>query len=62
MTVLNDFDRFHPSGDVVDRVPRLQRWGAHFKQLLRNKPVENKQNIARYGDEIPEIRSCKWSH
>ena len=33
MTVMNDMDRFHLAGDVVDRVPRLQRIGAHFKQF-----------------------------
>ncbi|HLM82100.1 MAG TPA: phosphoketolase family protein, partial [Terriglobales bacterium] len=32
MTVMNDLDRFHLAGDVVDRVPRLQKVGAHFKQ------------------------------
>ena len=32
MTVMNDLDRFHLAGDVVDRVPRLARVGAHFKQ------------------------------
>src|SRR6185312_7573486 len=37
MTVLNDLDRYHLAGDVVDRVPKLQRVGAHFKQFLRNK-------------------------
>jgi len=42
MTVLNDLDRFHLAGDVVDRVPRLQSVGGHFKQLLRNKLVEHK--------------------
>ncbi len=62
MTVLNDLDRFHLAGDVVDRVPRLQRVGAHFKQLLRNKLVEHKQYIRDYGDDLPEIRDWKWPH
>ena len=30
MTVLNDLDRFHLAGDVVDRVPRLCR---HWRAL-----------------------------
>jgi len=30
MTLLNDLDRFHLAGDVVDRTPRLERIGAHF--------------------------------
>jgi xylulose-5-phosphate/fructose-6-phosphate phosphoketolase len=62
MTVLNDLDRFHLAGDVVDRVHRLQNWAAHFKQLLRNKLIEHKQYIARYGDDMPEIRGWKWPY
>jgi len=62
MAVLNDLDRFHLAGDVVDRVPRLARAGAHFKQLLRDKLVEHKQYITRYGDDIPEIRDWKWPY
>ena len=62
MTVLNDLDRFHLAGDVVDRVPRLQRLGAHFKQFLRNKLVEHKQYIYEHGDDLPEIREWKWPY
>lgn len=62
MTVLNDLDRFHLAGDVVDRVPRLQRTGAHFKQFLRNKLVEHKQYIRDNGDDLPEVRNWKWPH
>jgi xylulose-5-phosphate/fructose-6-phosphate phosphoketolase len=62
MTVLNELDRFHLAGDVVDRVSRLQRVGAHFKQLLRNKLAEHKQYICEHGDDLPEIRDWKWHH
>jgi xylulose-5-phosphate/fructose-6-phosphate phosphoketolase len=62
MTVLNDLDRFHLAGDVVDRVPRLQRVGAHFKQFLRNKLVEHKQYIREHGDDLPEVRDWKWPY
>jgi len=62
MTVMNELDRFHLAGDVVDRVPRLQRRGAHFKQFLRNKVLEHKQYIARYGDDMPDIRDWKWPY
>jgi xylulose-5-phosphate/fructose-6-phosphate phosphoketolase len=62
MTVLNDLDRFHLAGDVVDRVPRLQRVGAHFKQLLRNKLIEHKEYICEHGDDLPEIRDWKWPY
>ncbi len=60
MAVLNDLDRFHLAGDVVDRVPQLARVGAHFKQHLRNKLIEHKRYIARYGEDMPEVRNWKW--
>jgi xylulose-5-phosphate/fructose-6-phosphate phosphoketolase len=62
MTVLNDLDRFHLAGDVVDRVPRLARVGAHFKQFLRDKLVDHQQYIARHGDDMPEIREWRWPY
>jgi len=62
MAVLNDLDRFHLAGDVVDRVPRLQKVGGHFKQFLRNKLVEHKQYIYERGDDLPEIRDWTWPY
>ena len=61
-TVLNDLDRFHLAGDVVDRVPKLQKTGGHFKQSLRNKLVEHKQYIRDHGDDMPEIRDWTWPY
>ena len=57
---MNDLDRFHLAGDVIDRVPRLQPIGAHFKQLLRDKLIEHKLYIDEHGDDMPEIRDWKW--
>jgi xylulose-5-phosphate/fructose-6-phosphate phosphoketolase len=62
MTVRNDLDRLHLAGDVVDRVPRLQRVGAHFKQFLRNKLVEHSEYIHKHGEDLPEIRNWKWPY
>ena len=62
MTVLNDLDRFHLAGDVVDRVPKLQAVGGHFKQLLRNKLLEHKQYIRERGEDMPEIENWKWKY
>ena len=62
MTVLNDLDRFHLAGDVVDRVPRLRAVGAHFKQFLRDRLVEHKQYIRVHGDDLPEVRDWKWPY
>ena len=62
MTVMNDLDRFHLAGDVVDRVPKLMNVGGHFKQFLRNKLVEHKQYIHEYGIDMPEILNWTWPY
>jgi xylulose-5-phosphate/fructose-6-phosphate phosphoketolase len=62
MTIMNDLDRFHLAGDVVDRVPKLKNIGGRFKQLLRNKLVEHKQYIREYGIDMPEILNWKWKY
>jgi xylulose-5-phosphate/fructose-6-phosphate phosphoketolase len=60
MCVLNSIDRFHLVGDCVDRVPGLAARGAHIKQTLRDKLVEHKEYIQKYGIDMPEIRDWKW--
>src|SRR5450755_2236559 len=60
MTVLNDLDRFHLAGDVIDRVPRLRGVAGREKQMLRNRLIEHKLYISRYGDDMPEIRDWHW--
>src|SRR5262245_36345765 len=60
MTVVNDLDRYHLAGDVIDRVPRLQRVGAHFKQFLRDKLVEHKQFVREHGDDMAEVKNWRW--
>jgi xylulose-5-phosphate/fructose-6-phosphate phosphoketolase len=62
MTVLNELDRFHLAGDAVDRVPRLQRVGAHFQHNLRVRLSQHKQYIYEHGDDLPEIRDWKWPY
>ena len=60
MAVLNDIDRFHLVGDVIDRVPALGPRAAYVKQALRDKRIEHTEYIARHGDDMPEVRNWKW--
>lgn len=62
MVVLNDLDRFHLAGDVIDRVPKLGYIAAYAKQYLRDKLIDHKQYIAKYGDDMPEIRDWTWPY
>ena len=60
MVVLNDLDRFHLVGDVIDRLPQLGARAAYFKQAILDKLVEHRQYIEKYGDDIPAISGWKW--
>jgi xylulose-5-phosphate/fructose-6-phosphate phosphoketolase len=62
MTVLNDLDRFHLVMDAIDRVPQTGEKGIYLKQQLKDKLVEHKQYIDKYGEDMPEIRNWKWSN
>ena len=61
MTVLNELDRFHLVEDVVDRLPQLGSRAAYVKQAVRDKLIDHKNYIRRYGDDMPEVRDWKWA-
>jgi len=60
MVVLNDLDRFHLVEDVIDRVPKLGYHAAYAKQNIRDKLIDHKEYIVKYGEDMPEVRDWKW--
>jgi phosphoketolase len=58
--VLNDLDRFHLAGDVIDCVPGLGSRMACVKQMLRDKLIEHKEYIAKHGEDTPDVRDWTW--
>ena len=62
MVVMNDLDRFHLVADVHRPNPPARGSRADYaKQALRDKRFEHKQYIAKYGQDMPEIRNWRWS-
>jgi xylulose-5-phosphate/fructose-6-phosphate phosphoketolase len=60
MCVINDLDRFHLVGDVIDRVPKLGERAAYAKQAIRDRLIDHREYICRYGDDMPEIKDWAW--
>lgn len=61
MVVLNDIDRFHLVMDVMDRVPKMQPFAEDIKEAMRQKLLEHKQYIEKYGEDMPEIQKWEWT-
>jgi xylulose-5-phosphate/fructose-6-phosphate phosphoketolase len=60
MTVLNEMDRFHLAGMVIDRVPRLKNMAAYANQQIRRKLLEHREYVCKHGDDMPEVRDWAW--
>jgi xylulose-5-phosphate/fructose-6-phosphate phosphoketolase len=60
MVVLNDLDRFHLAGDVIDRVPGLSARAASLKALLGDKLRAHHAYVRNHGEDMPEIRDWRW--
>jgi xylulose-5-phosphate/fructose-6-phosphate phosphoketolase len=61
MVVLNELDRFHLVGDVIDRVPGLQSRAAHTRQYVRDRLLDHKAYIHAHGEDMPEVLNWKWN-
>ena len=61
MRVLNKLDRFNLVQTAVYNLPQLGNRGAYLIQQMKDKLVEHKQFIARYGVDLPEVAEWKWT-
>lgn len=60
LTIINHVDRFHLCIDVIDRVPQLQKIGAHVKEWLKEQIIDNLHYAYTVGIDRPEISNWMW--
>jgi len=58
----NQIDRFSLAMDVIDRVEKLQRIGAHAKEKFRNRQIECRAYAYKNGIDSPDITGWRWPH
>ncbi len=60
LAILNKIDRYHLCMDVIERVPHLQRIGAHVQEWLRDQVIESLDFAYGEGIDRPEIAHWTW--
>ncbi len=61
MRVLNNIDRYHLVLTALQNLDCLGNRSAALAQQMRDKLVEHKQYIAKYGVDLPEVAEWKWT-
>ena len=62
LAINNQTDRFSLAIDAIDRVPKLQRIGAHAKEDFRDRQIACRRHAYEHGVDSPEISGWKWPY
>ena len=62
LAIENEIDRYSLARDVIDRVPRLQRIGAHAKEKFRNMQIECLNYAHQNGIDEPGVAAWVWPY
>ena len=60
LAINNQTDRFSLAIDAIDRIPKLQRIGAHAKEEFRDCQIACRRYAYEHGIDSPEISGWKW--
>ena len=60
LAINNETDRFSLAIDAIDRVPKLQRVGAHAKEKFRNAQIACRRHAYEHGIDSPDITGWRW--
>jgi xylulose-5-phosphate/fructose-6-phosphate phosphoketolase len=62
LAIQNQIDRFSLAIDAIDRVPKLQRIGAHAKEEFHNLQIECRNYACQHGIDSPDVEAWKWPY
>jgi phosphoketolase len=51
----------HAYWSVATYLPQLGARAAYLKQLVRDRLIDHKNYIRRYGEDMPAVRDLKWA-
>ena len=60
LAIQNQVDRYTLAIDAIDRVPSLQRCGAHARERLLNRQIDCRNYAYAEGIDMPEDTDWKW--
>jgi xylulose-5-phosphate/fructose-6-phosphate phosphoketolase len=60
LAIENEIDRFSLAMDVIKRVPKIQRIGAHAMERFRNKQIACRNYAYEHGTDEPDVAGWKW--
>jgi xylulose-5-phosphate/fructose-6-phosphate phosphoketolase len=62
LAIENEADRFTLAMDVVKRVPKLQRIGAHAMEKFLNTQIACRNYAHEHGTDMPSVAGWKWPY
>jgi len=62
LAIENEIDRFSLAIDAIDRVPKLQKIGAHAKEKFRNLKIECVNYAHEHGIDKPDVAAWTWPY
>ena len=62
LAIQNEIDRFSLAIDAINRIPSLQKIGAHVQEKLRNRQIECCNYAYEYGVDLPEEDGWVWPY
>jgi xylulose-5-phosphate/fructose-6-phosphate phosphoketolase len=60
LAIENGIDRFSLAIEAINRVPKLQRIGAHAKEKFRNQQLDCVSYAHEHGEDPPEVAGWTW--